>query len=123
MLEAPAFFDEKWNKRAAFPSLIVTNRVPSNAVSDANVLEKGKVMIFPLADVYREHKSIAGFLTDLLNALKQDDTIEALDNLDGNNLQKGWSWLSRYFKMEPGFFVFNLKLNSAIKDLLAKSST
>jgi len=80
-------------------------------------------MIFPLADVYREHKSIAGFLTDLLNALKQDDTIEALDNLDGNNLQKGWSWLSRYFKMEPGFFVFNLKLNSAIKDLLAKSST
>ncbi len=123
VLEAPAFFDEKWRRRAAFPSLIVTNRVPSDAVSDANVLEKGKVMIFPLADIYREHKSIAQFLTDLLQALKQEDTIEALDDLDGNKLQKGWTWLGRYFKMEPGFFGFNVKLNSAIKELLARSRT
>jgi len=121
VLEAPAFFNEKSRKRAAFPSLIVPNRVPTEAVSDANVLEKGKVMIFPLADVYREHKSIAPFLSDLLMALKQEDAIKALDNLDTSKLQKGWGWLGRYFKMEPGFFGFNLKLNSAIKDLLAKA--
>lgn len=71
VLEAPAFFDEKWRKRAAFPSLIVTNRVPTEAVSDANVLEKGRVMIFPLAEVYREHKSISPFLSDLLTALSR----------------------------------------------------
>jgi hypothetical protein len=105
LMEAPAFFDETWRERAAFPSLIVTNRAPSDAVSDANVLEKGKVMIFPLADLYREHKSIAGFLTDLLHALKQEDTLEALDNLDGNQLQKGWGWLSRYFKMSRASLV------------------
>jgi len=116
--EAPAFFDERWERRAKTPSLIVTNRVPSEAVSDANLLEKGKVMIFPLADVYREHKSIAGFLTDLVDALKQEDAIRALDNLDGNKLQRGWGWLGRYFKMEPGFFGFNVNLNKAIKDIL-----
>jgi len=117
--EAPAFFDEKWRKRAEFPALIVTNRVPSEAVSDANALEKGKVIIFPLADVYREHKSIAGFLTELVEALKQEDAIRSLEDLDGNKLQKGWGWLGKYFKLEPGFFGFNLKLNSAIRDLLA----
>src|SRR5215472_1961262 len=74
--EALAFFDEMWGKkRARRPSLIVTNRVPSEAVSDANLLEKGKVMIFPLEDIYREHKSIAGFLTDLVDALKQEDAV------------------------------------------------
>jgi hypothetical protein len=121
--EAPAFFDETWRKRAKFPSLIVTNRVPSEAVSDANALEKGKVIIFPLADIYREHKSIAGFLTELVDALSQEDAMGALEDLDGNKLQKGWSWLGKYFKLEPGFFGFNLKLNSAIKDLLAGSRT
>jgi hypothetical protein len=119
--EAPAFYGEKWARRAKLNSLIVTNRVPSEAVSDANVLEKGKVMIFPLEDIYREHKSIAGFLTDLVDALRQDDAIRALDNLDGNDLQRGWGWLGRYFKMEPGFFGFNVKLNDAIKDILAAS--
>ena len=63
-------------------------------------------MIFPLADVYREHKSIASFLTELVDALKKEDAIRASDNLDRSNLQKGWAWLRRYFKMEPGFFGF-----------------
>ena len=119
--EAPAFFEKTWQKRAKFPSLIVANRVPSEAVSDANTLEKGKVMIFPLAEIYSEHKSIAGFLTELVDALKQEDAIRALEDLDDNKLQKGWSWLGKYFKLEPGFFGFNVKLNSAIKDLLAAS--
>jgi hypothetical protein len=118
--EASAFQDDKWRERAKFPCLIVTNQVPGQAVSDANVLDTGKVMIFPLADIYSEHRSIAGFLTDLIEALRQVDAIEALETLHGNQLQKGWSWLSKYFKMEPGFFGFNLKLNEAIKDLLAR---
>jgi hypothetical protein len=121
VMEAPAFFNEKWGNRAAFPCLIVTNRIPTEAVSDADVLEKGKVMIFPLADIYREHKSIAPFLSDLLTALKVEDAVKALDNLDGSTLEKGWGWLSRYFKMDPGFFGFNLKLDSAMRDLLARS--
>jgi hypothetical protein len=116
--EAPAFCDVKWHERAKFPSLIVTNRAPSEAVSDANALEKGKVIIFPLADIYREHKSLSGFLSDLVNALKRDDAITALESLDGTKLQKSWGWLSKYFKMEPGFFGFNLKLNEMIRSLL-----
>lgn len=84
--EAPAFLDDTWRARAKFPCLIVTNRVPSQAVSAANMLQQGKVMIFPLAEIYQEQKSIAGFLSDLTEALKQEDTIEALEALDGNKL-------------------------------------
>src|SRR5271169_3607550 len=61
VFEAPAFYDVKWNERAKFPSLIVTNRAPGEALSDANVLEKGRVMIFPLADIYSKQKSLSGF--------------------------------------------------------------
>jgi hypothetical protein len=116
--EAPAFFDEKWRQRARFPALIVTNCSPTDALSNAENLEKGKVMIFPLGDVYQEHKSIAGFLTHLVEALKQEDAIKALETLDGDKLQKGGGGLSKYFKMEPGFFGFSIKLDKAIKDIL-----
>lgn len=118
--EAPAFFDEQWRRRARFPALLVTNCSPADALGSAENLEKGKVIIFPLGEVYQEHRSIAGFLTDLVAALKQEDAIKALETLDGGKLQKGWGWLSKYFKMEPGFFGFNIKIDRAIRDLLAR---
>ena len=118
--EAPAFLDEKWRERAQFPALLITNCPPSDALSNAENLEKSKVMIFPLGKIFQEHKSIAGFLTDLLRALKNKDAFKALETLDGSKLQKGWGWLSKYFKMEPGFYGFSIKLDKAVKDLLAK---
>jgi hypothetical protein len=119
VFEADAFNNVKWNERVKFPSLIVTNRAPSDALSDANILESGKVMVFPLAELYREQKSLAGFLSELVEALKKEDAMAALESVDGKKLEKGWGWLSKYFKMEPGFFGFSLKLNDAIRDLLA----
>ena len=118
--EAPAFFDNKWRERAKFPALLVINCPPSEALAKAENLEKAKVMIFPLAEIYQEHKSISGFLADLLEALKRNDALAALEGLDGTKLQKGWGWLSKYFKMEPGFFGFSLNLNQAMRDLLAR---
>jgi hypothetical protein len=120
-VEAAAFYDEKWFRRVTFPSLIVTNETPSRALAERGALDNRevKVMVFPLADIYKEHQSITRFLTDLIAALKQPDAVEALQSLNGDELTRGWSWLSKYVKMEPGFFGFNLKLNEAIKDLLA----
>jgi hypothetical protein len=119
VFEAPAFKDEKWRDRARFPSLMVTNRAPSEAVTNNKILDKGKVMIFPLAEIYGERKSLAAFLSDLVQALKSEDAMSALDSVDGSRLEKGWGWLSKYVKMEPGFFGFSLKLNEAMKDVLA----
>ena len=39
----------------------------------------------------------------------------ALENIDGAKLAKSWGWLSKYLKMEPGFFRFNVKFNDALK--------
>ncbi len=118
--EAPAFFDDKWRKRGRFPALLVTNCQPSEALSDARNLDSGKVMIFPLEGIYREKQSIAGFLTELLEALRHPDASTALQELDGTKLQKCWGWLTKYSKMEPEFFGFSLKLNEAVRDLLAR---
>ncbi len=122
VFEAPAFFDDKWHQRAKFPALIVTNCSPSDALAKPENLDNGKVMIFPLGELYQEHKSISGFLGQLVEALKQEDALKALETLDGSKLKKGWGWLSEYFKMEPGFFGFNVKLDKVIKDLIAKHS-
>jgi hypothetical protein len=119
VFEAPAFFDVDWRRWAMSPALIVTNRAPMDAVNDARELEKGKVMIFPLDEIYARSNSLAGFLTQLVHALQEEDSIAALETLDGTRLQKSWGWLSRYIKIEPGFFGFNVKVNDAMRDLLS----
>lgn len=120
--EASAFFDEKWRARARFPALIVTNLPPADALSDVMNLEKGKVMIFPLAEVCEDHGSLSGFLTDIVSALKEEDAITALETLDKGKLEKGWRWLAKYTTMEPGFFGFNVKLDAVISGLLARKA-
>jgi hypothetical protein len=116
--EASAFYDEKWLQRAKFPSLIVTSVPPAQALADPANLENGKVIIFNLQQIYDEQKTLAGFLSDLVGALNNSDAVAALESLDKTKLQKGWGWLTKYLKMEPGFFGFNIRLDKAIKDLL-----
>ena len=123
VFEAPAFHDQKWHELAKFPSLLVTNRAPSAAVRDANILDKGKVMIFPLREIYDEHKSLAGFLSDLVAALRNEDAIASLDSLDRTKLQRSWGSLGKYFKAEPEFLGFGVDLKLAIGDLLAHKGT
>ena len=41
------------------------------------------------------------------------------ESLDKTRLQRGWGWLTKYVKMEPGFFGFNVRLDKAIEDMLA----
>ena len=121
VFEASAFFDERWRVRAKFPSLIVSNIPPSEALSSAAKLDSGQVMIFNLQEIYDEKKSLASFLSDLVSALSKDDSLSALQDLDPGKLERGWGWLTKYMKLEPGFFGFNVRLEKVIKDLLAKS--
>jgi hypothetical protein len=120
VFEAPAFTDVDWQRWAMSPALLVTNRAPTDVVGDARELERGKVMIFPLDEIYSRSNSLAGFLTQLVQALHEEDSIAALETLDGTRLQRSWGWLSRYIKMEPGFFGFNVRINDAVRDLLSR---
>lgn len=123
VFEAPAFLDEKWRERAKFPALLVCSTPPSDALARAENLDNGKVMIFNLREVYAEHKSLAGFLSELVAALGREDALAALESLDRSKLEKGWGWLAKYVKMEPGFFGFNIRLDKAMKDVLARRQT
>jgi hypothetical protein len=121
LFEAPAFSDDRWRARAKFPSLIVSSVPPRDALGSAAALDSGKVIIFNLREIYDEKKSLAGFLAELVAALAKDDALAALDDLDPGRLERGWGWLSKYVKMEPGFFGFNVRLDKALKDILAKA--
>lgn len=118
--EAPGFIDDRWRARAKFPSLIVSSVPPQEALGSTAALDNGKVMIFNLREIYDEKKSLAGFLAELVAALSKDDALTALDDLEPGKLERGWGWLSKYLKMEPGFFGFNVKLDKVLKDIIAK---
>ncbi|WP_425258452.1 hypothetical protein ACPOLB_23415 [Rubrivivax sp. RP6-9] len=118
--EAPAFSDERWRARAKFPSLIVSSVPPQQALANTGALDSGKVMIFNLREIYDEKKSLAGFLADLVAALTKENALAALEDLDPGKLERGWGWLSKYMKMEPGFFGFNVKLDKVLKDVFSK---
>jgi hypothetical protein len=49
-------------------------------------------------------------LSDLVKALKNEDAIAVLEKIDKGKLKTQWGWLSKYFKMEPGFFGFGVRL-------------
>ena len=99
---------------------VVSSVAPSEALASTDTLDSGKVMIFNLREIYDEKKGLSGFLADLVAALGKEDSLAALEDLDPGKLEKGWGWLSKYMKMEPGFFGFNVKLDKVMKDILAK---
>ena len=57
-------------------------------------------------------------MEDLVQALKDENAIAALKNIDKPKLKTYWGWLSKYVKMEPGFFGFGVRLNEIMKDLI-----
>lgn len=116
--ETPAFFNDKWRDRAKFPSLLVINGPPSQVLCGVGKLDNSKIMIFPLENIYKEQGTLANFFSDLLEALKSNEAMVALETMEKKALTKWWRWLNKYSKMEPGFFGFSIKLNEILKDVM-----
>lgn len=110
----------KWLNQLIVPALMVTNTTPVEMMKSAVQMEKAKVMIFPLENIYKERGSITGFLGDLLKALRGREAYDALENLDETLLEKNWGWLTKYFSMNPGFFGFGVKLDRVIDKIIFK---
>jgi hypothetical protein len=120
VVEAPAFFDEKWRQRVKFPSMILMNKPPTAVLGSKDALENAKVVIFPLKEIFAEQQSLSSFFSDLVAALRSRDAMEALDKLDGNKLQKGWAWLRKYVKLEPEFFGFGVNINEILDEMIRR---
>jgi hypothetical protein len=54
--------------------------------------------------IYESDKSLSGFFTNLFEALRNLDAIDALERLEAKHTRKQrWGWLAKYLKIEPGF--------------------
>jgi hypothetical protein len=127
-LEIPEFFNRALGNRIQPPCLLVMNRPPADLVDEKKKgaqarLEAAKLIIFPLTPIFEQDGTLSKFFGNLVNALKSRDALEALEQLDGTKLQKAWGWLSKYVKMEPGFWGFKLKLNDVMRDALGRKSS
>jgi hypothetical protein len=116
--EAAAFYDDKWYERARFPALLVVDTPPTQALSGPDAMDKARVFIFPLQEIYEEQQTLTGFLDNLLSALKNPAAMEALEDMEKVQSRKRyWGWLNRYVKMEPGIYGFGVNLNKVLTDI------
>ncbi len=109
-----------WIDELEVPALLIMDTAPATAMEDAERLNKAKVIIFPLEKIYKDRGSITGFLSDLLNALRDAEAHEALETVNEPTLKEKWGWLTKYFSMSPGFFGFGVKLDRVLDDLFFK---
>jgi hypothetical protein len=107
-------------KNVEKPALVVADALPS-AFEKRGGLDKARVMIFPLAEMYNKHKDISLFFEKLLAALHSSEASNALQKLDKHKIEKYWGWITDYTEMKPGFFGFKADLGKIIGDLLGKS--
>jgi hypothetical protein len=116
-IDAAAFYGPGDWKSVAVPALIVTDALPT-AVEQENGLDKARIMIFPLGEMYKRDGDISIFFEKLLAALHSDEASSAIEKLDRSKIEKCWGWITDYAEMKPGFFGFNADLGKMIGDLL-----
>jgi hypothetical protein len=119
-IESAAFYGPGDWKAVDVPAVVVTDALPT-AVEHHDGLDKAKVMIFPLRQVYETHKDISAFLEKLLRALHSAEASAALEKLDAVKIERYWSWITEYVEMKPGFFGFKADVGKLIGDLFKKA--
>lgn len=119
-IESSAFYGPEDRKGVDVPAIVVTDALPT-AVELRNGLDQAKVMIFPLRQIYEEHKDVSIFFWKLLAALQLTEASNALEKLDKAKIEKYWSWFTEYAEFKPGSFGLKADLGKTIGDLLAKA--
>ena len=97
------------------PALLVSDTAPANL---ARARETAYVMVFQLTKLSQSHGSVAEFLSALINALRDPESMEALKTQDPSMVRRIWGWLSRYVNLQPGIFGCSMNVNKAIGDLI-----
>ncbi len=121
-IESTSFYgrDDLKAKAVDSPAIVVTDALPE-AVERRGGLDTAKVLIFPLRQIYEQHKDISVFFNQLLSALRAPEAMAALEKLDSTDIEKYWGWLTQYIEMKPGFFGFKADLKKIISVLLQKA--
>lgn len=119
-IESAALYGPADWKNISVPAIVVTDALPS-AVESPDGLDRAKVMIFPLKEIYEKYKDISIFFAKLCMALHSDEASNALDKLDRSEIKKHWSWITEYAEMKPTFFGFKIDVGKIIADMLEKA--
>jgi hypothetical protein len=106
--------------RPQLPALIVSDLSPSIALQHRKRVRAARTIVLPLVS---RGDSASGMVADVLRplveALRSDDAVKALTELNREELARWWSWL-KYLELKPSFCGFGLNLNALIDDTVLR---
>jgi hypothetical protein len=118
--EAITLYDEEWKSMLATPALLVSDTSPRLLMEESTKLAAAKLFLVPLSTLRNKG---AGAIVDLMQylvaALRDEDAIRVLKQLDRDGIKQRWGWLTRYLDLKPSFFGFGVNLNAVLEDVLS----
>lgn len=109
--------------RFPFPGLLIVDTPPAVVMKDKERSKTAKMILLPLSSRYLRPGSITDVLKEIVNALKDPDALHSLQALDSSQIERRWGWITRYFKIKPIFFGFEIDLNRVIEDMFRKKKS
>lgn len=117
--ETVTLYDDEWRRRMTRPALLISDTAPKLLLEESAKLRAAKLILIPLAPFRSKPPgSITEMLRDLVSALRDEDALRALEQLEPGTLQKGWGWFSEYSDLKPNFMGFGVNVNAVLDDLL-----
>jgi len=102
-------------KRFPIPSLLLTNISP-DLIQPDNVPE-GIAIVLPIIKEYVRPGSISDLLKELMETLKNPDSITSLLKPDKTKFQAAWGWIRQYFEIKPSYLGISLDVGAIVDEL------
>lgn len=102
-------------KSFPIPSLLLTNISPDLVQHDG--VPKGIAIVLPIVKEYVRPGSISDLLKELMETLKNPDSITSLLEPDRTKFQAAWGWIRKYFEIKPSYMGISLDIGAMLDEL------
>jgi hypothetical protein len=118
--EAVTLYDDEWHQKMTRPALLISDTAPRLLLEEPNKLKAAKLILIPLSQLRSKGPgAIVDLLRNLVLALRDEDAVRLLVQLDSDGIKRKWGWLTKYLDLKPSFMGFGINLNAVLEDLLS----
>jgi hypothetical protein len=97
------------------PAILVSDLSPAEAEANPDRRAKAVTVVFPLGGRGSRLKGIPELLEKVVQALHDEQAVEAIRRLDSRTIKERWKWL-KYVELKPNFAGMGINLNAIWED-------